>query len=208
MLTLDSLSPGSGLRALMGVWGVAAVLPLPALILTDPARGAELSCLYLGLSNGLLATEFYRSWGPPGSVYSWRARTLATTIAILSNVALFIGFGLVIGVRTHFPFPLMAVLSVIPAIGLMPWMLRRVSQHPYAAIVFTGFLVGACKLAGCVAARLVYGPDALAQGYMAADWRTAKLMITMLWTLSTLISLGMLLADHRYFAQKGAGHVV
>ena len=206
MTALDSVSPGSGLRTMMGVWAFAAFLPLPALALTDPARSADLSCLYLALSNALLATEFHRSWGPPGSVDLWRARTLATIIAIFSNTALFIGFGLVTGVQTNLPFPLMAVLSIIPVIGILPWMLHRVSQPPYAAIVLTGFMVGACKIAGCIAARVVYGPDALAQGYMAADWRTAKLMITILWTLSTLLSLGLLYADYRYFAQKDTGH--
>ena len=87
-------------------------------------------------------------------------------------------------------------------IGILPSMLHRVSQPPYAAIVLTGFIVGACKIAGCIAARVVYGPDALAQGYMAADWRTAKLMITVLWTLSTLLSLGFFIADYRYFAHR------
>ena len=100
----------------------------------------------------------------------------------------------------------MAVLSIIPVIGILPWMLHRVSQPTYAAIVLTGFMVGACKIAGCIAARVVYGPDALAQGYMAADWRTAKLMITILWTLSTLLSLGLLYADYKYFAQRDTGH--
>lgn len=206
MPAVESLSPVSELRTMMGVWAVAAFLPLPALALTDPARSADLSCLYLGLSNALLATEFHRSWGPPSSVRSWLARTLVIAIAILGNVSLFIGFGVVTGVQTHFPFPLMAVLSVIPAIGVMPWMLRRVSQPPYAAIVFAGLLVGACKLTGCVAARVVYGPDALALGYMAADWHTAKLMLTVFWTLSTSLSLGLLLADHRYFARRDVSH--
>lgn len=127
-------------------------------------------------------------------------RAIVTAISV--NVALFVGFGLAAGVQTHFPFPLMAVLSALPAIGIMPWMLRRVSQHPYAAIIFSGFLVFACKLAGCVVARLVYGPDYLAQGYAAADWRTAKLMITLLWSLSTLLSLGLLLAEYRFCARK------
>lgn len=154
----------------------------------------------------MLVTDCHRSWGPPGSVSSWRARTLAIAIAILVNAALFVGFGLMTGVQTNFPFPLMAILSVLPAIGILPWMLRRISQHSYAAVVFTGFLVGACKIAGCIAARVVYGPDALAQGFMAADWRTAKLMLTTLWTLSTMLSLGLLYADHQYFAQRDSGH--
>ena len=127
---------------------------------------------------------------------------IQTAIAIFSNVAIFVGFGYVTGVQSHFPFPLMATLSALPAIGVMPWMMRRVALHPYAAIVLTTLTVGACKLLGCVAARVVYGPDALAQGYMAADWRTEKLMLTVLWILITLLSLGLHFADYRYFAPK------
>lgn len=192
---------------MMGMWAVAAFLPLPILVATDPANSADVSCLYLGVINAWLVTEFHRAWGLPGSVASWSAMMRAIITAISVNVALFVGFGLAAGVQTHFPFPLMAVLSVIPAIGVMPWMLRRVPQHPYAAIILSGFLIFACKLAGCVVARVVYGPDYIAQGYVAADWRTAKLMITLLWIFSTLLSLGLLLADYRYCARKNHDHV-
>ncbi len=202
----SQLSIASQLRSIMGIWGITAFLPLPILALTDPDRSADLSCLYLAISNALLATEAHRSWGLPGSVYLWRAKTLTITTVIFVNVALFIAFGSMTGVKTSFPFPLMAVLSVIPALGVLPWMLRRVSQDPYAAVVFAGFLMGTCKILGCAAARIVYGPDALAEGYMAADWRTAKLMITVMWTLSTLLSLGLLLVDYRYFAHRDASH--
>ena len=191
---------------MMGTWAVAAFLPLPILVATDPANSAEVSCLYLGVMNAWLVTEVHRSRGLPGSAASWRARMLAIITAISVNVALFVGFGLAGGVQTHFPFPLMAVLSAMPAVGVMPWMLRRVSQHPYAAIIFSGFLILVCKLAGCVVARIVYGPDYLAQGYVAADWRTAKLMITLFWSLSTLLSLGLLLADYRRCARNGHDH--
>jgi len=37
----------------------------------------------------------------------------------------------------------------------------------------------------------------MAQGYVAADWRTAKLMITLFWSFSTLLSLGLFLADYK-----------
>jgi hypothetical protein len=188
---------------MMGMWAVAAFLPLPILVATDPANSADVSCLYLGVINAWLVTEFHRSWGLPGSATSWRARMLAIITAISVNVGLFVGFGLAAGVQTHFPFPLMAVLSALPAVGVMPWMLRRVSQQPYAAIIFSGFLIFACKLAGCIVARIVYGPDYIAQGYVAADWRTAKLMITLFWSFSTLLSLGLLVADYRSCARKG-----
>lgn len=190
-----------GLRSMLGMWAVAAFLPLPILAVTDPATSAELSCLYLGVINAWLVTEFYRAWGQPASARAWWARMLAIITAVSVNVALFIGFGLAAGVQTHFPFPLLAGLAALPAVGIMPWMLRRVAQHPYAAIIFSGFLVFACKLIGCVVARIVYGPDFMAQGYIAADWRTAKLMLTVLWTLSTGLSLGLLLADYRSCAR-------
>lgn len=189
------------LRSLVGIWAIAAFLPLPVLALTDPHRSADLACLYLAISNALLATELNRSWGIPGSVCSWCARTATITVMTFFNLALFIGFGFVVGVQTNLPFPLLAILSVLPAIGVLPWMLRQVSPNPYAAIILTGFLIGACKITGCIAARVVYGPDALAQGYMAADWRTAKLMLTALWVLSTLLSIGLLYADFRHFAR-------
>jgi len=182
---------------MLGMWAVAAFLPLPILVSTDPAGSADISCLYLGVISAWLVTEFHRAWGFPGSAASWRARMLAITATISVNVALFVGFGLAAGVQTYFPFPLMAALSVIPAISMMPWMLRTVSQLPYAAIVFSGFLVFSCKLAGCVAARLTYGLDYIAQGYVSADWRTAKLMITLFWSFSTLLSFALLAVDYR-----------
>lgn len=182
---------------MMVTWAVAAFLPLPVLVVVDGANRADVSCLYLGASNAWLVSEFHRSCGLPDSFASWRARTLAILTAIAVNVTLFVAFGLASGVESYFPFPLMAVLSTVPAAGMVPWMLRRVPRHPYAAVILSGFLVFACKLVGCIAARIVYGPDYLANGYAAADWRTAKLMISVLWVLSVSLSLGLLFADFR-----------
>ena len=58
-------------------------------------------------------------------------------------------------------------------------------------------LVLAAKLAACVVARIVYGPDYIERGYVSADWRSAKLMISLFWSFSTLLSLGLLLAEYR-----------
>lgn len=185
------------LRSILEMWAFAAFLPLPILVAIDPVRSADISCIYLGVINAWLVTEYHRCWGLPDSVASWRVRLLVITIPISINGALFLGFGLAAGVETHFPFPLMAALSLIPVIGIMPWMLRLVSQRPYAAIIFSGSLVFACKLAGCVVARFVYGPDYIAQGYISADWQTAKLMITLLWSFTILLSLALLVVDYK-----------
>ena len=202
MPELAKPSAAGRLRSMMEMWAFAAFLPLPVLVAIDPDNSADISCIYLGVINAWLVTEYHRAWGLPDSAASWRARLIAITTSISVNVALFIGFGLAAGVQTHFPFPLMAVLSVIPVIGIMPWMLRLTSPRPYAAIIFSGLIVFACKLAGCVVARFVYGPDFISQGYVSADWRTAKLMITLLWSFSTLLSLGLFLADYRSCTRK------
>jgi hypothetical protein len=192
------------LRTMALTWVVAAALPLPVLVGTNPASSADISCVYLGLAAAWLVTEFHRSIGLPESPGDWRARTLAIVTCAIGNVVLFVVFGVAAGVQTHFPFPLMALLSALPAVGILPWMLRRV-RHPYAAILFGASLVFAAKLAGCVVARIVYGPEYLESGYVAADWETARLMISLFWSLSTLLSLGLLLAD--YNACKRASRI-
>jgi hypothetical protein len=189
-------SAANELRAMAVTWAVAGILPLPVLVATDPATIGGIACLYLGLASGWLAAEFVRCGGMPESAGAWRARTLAVATAVAVNVALFIAFGVAAGVQTRFPFPLMAALSAIPAVGMLPWFLRRV-RHPYASIVLAAVLLLAAKLAACVVARMVYGPDFVERGYVAADWRSAKLMISLFWSFSTLLSVGLLLADYR-----------
>jgi hypothetical protein len=75
--------------------------------------------------------------------------------------------GVAAAVQTHFPFALMAVLSAAPAIGIVPWFLRRV-RHLYASIVLGATLVLAAKLAACVVARIVYGADYIGSVYRGA----------------------------------------
>jgi hypothetical protein len=183
------------LRAVAMTWAAAAIVPLPVLVVAGPTVGGDLSCLYLGLGCGWLVTEFHRTLGSPVSLPAWRTRMLAVALAVTTNVVLFISFGIAAGVPTHFPFPLMAALSAVPAVGMTPWLVRR-SRNPHAAILLGGMLVLAAKLAACVVARIVYGPDYMAQGYVAADWRTAKLMISLFWSFTTLLSLAFFVADY------------
>jgi len=207
MRTLPSASShpttATELRAMLSTWAFAAFMPLPVLVAMDTANSAVISCVYLGVINAWLVVEFHRAGGPTQSSAAWLTRTISVLTAVLGNAALFIVLGLSAGVVTHFPFPLMALLAVIPALGIMPWLLRRMPKNPYAAIVLGGFLVFACKLAACVVARVVYGPDFLEQGYVAGDWRTAKVMISVFWMLSTGVSMGLLLADYRRCAPDG-----
>jgi hypothetical protein len=63
----------------------------------------------------------------------------------------------------------------------------------------------AAKLAGCVVARVVYGPGFLEQGSVAGDWNTARLMITIFWGLTTALSLSGLADSYRRYAPGAVG---
>jgi hypothetical protein len=165
-------------------WAAAGLLPLPLIGAGDPATSADVGCVYLALASAWLATEIVRSRAddPAAPDSGWVAALAAISLAVSVNASVFIAMGLAAGVRTQFPFPLMAALSAFPAVGLVPWLAVRV-RRPYAAIVLAALIGLAAKLAGCVAAWIAYGPAFLEQGYVAGDWRTAKLMISVFWGL-------------------------
>src|SRR5262245_13984001 len=106
-----------------------------------------------------------------------------------------------VGTRSNLPFPLMAVLSATPALGLATWLSLRVRQQ-YAALILGAMIVGSLKLVGCIVARLIYGPQFGELGYIAGDWRTAKLMISTFWGLTAGVSLSLLLADWWTFKRQ------
>jgi len=177
-------------------WTITALLPLPILIVTDPASSVDLSCVYLGLGCAWITTHLYRTDGLPRSLSEWRTRMLAIALAVTANTAAFVFSGIVAGAQSNLPIPLLAALSALPAATLTPWLLRRV-PHPYMAIVLAATLLFAAKLLACTAALLTYGQHYVEEGYTAADWHTAKLMISLFWTFSTLLSLTFLLAEYK-----------
>jgi hypothetical protein len=179
------------LRQVAGAWLAAACLPLPALLMTSPATNADVSCLYLGLASAWLAVEILRCGGYPSSRAELSAKLATLCIALAINGALFIALGSSVSVRSNIPFALLALFAIIPSLGLVPWMVLKL-RNSLTALVLSALVLLVAKLSACVVARLVYGPDYMEHGYVAADWRMAKLMISMTWLLITLISVGML----------------
>src|SRR5687768_7943419 len=193
--------PGSTAALLWEVrlaWAGAALLPLPAVMVTSPASSADVGCMYLGVACAWLATEILRRGGFPLTHREWRLKARAACMAIVGVVALFVTMGYAAGAQSRIPFVVLAALSATPALGLVPWLVLRV-REPYLAIMLGAMILVAAKLAACVVARIVYGPDFLEQGYVAGDWETAKLMITLFWTLTVLCSVAGLIAVGRKF---------
>jgi hypothetical protein len=186
------------LRQSAMTWTAAACLPVPALLMTNPATNADVACLYLGLASAWLATEILRFGGYPDSRSTWLIKTTAIGVALLTNAAMFVAFGTMVSVRSNLPFPVLATFAIIPSIGLVPWLTLRL-RDPFKAIVLSAFILMAAKLSACVVAKIVYGPDFMERGYIAADWRTAKLMISLTWSLITTISFGLLVLAYWQF---------
>src|SRR4051794_28389954 len=111
----------------------AAFLPLPLLLIVDPATNADVSCVYLGLACAWLASEIVRAGGAPATRPQWCATMLTIAFAALGNATLFAVLGATVGVQSQIPFPLLAFLSALPAITLVPWLVLRVRQ-PLIAI--------------------------------------------------------------------------
>ena len=189
------------LRDLRTACAAAALLPLPAVVITNPASSTDVGCLYLGLSCAWLAAEILCRGGLPVTTPQWRTKLFALWLAMPPVVALFTLMGLAAGTESRIPFPLLAILSTTPALGLVPWLVLRL-REPFLAIILAAMTLVTAKLAACVVARLVYGPDFIAMGYVAGDWRTAKLMITLFWTLTVLLSLVCALAADRRIARS------
>lgn len=181
-------------------WGFALLLPVPVLLTGAETNGSDIGALYLALGAAWLATEAFRPGSQPETARGWRARISALLICLGVNALLFTALGLAGGVKSNVPLPLMAAFGVTPALGLVPWLTLRLRQA-YGAIVLGALIVGLIKIAACVVARVVYGPDYIALGYVSADWQTAKLMISLMWAGTLLASTLALVACHRRFVR-------
>ncbi len=179
------------LRMHVVAWAFYAMLPLPILLATDPAGGIEIKRLYLGLASALFSAEVFRPGESKTMSTDWMGNLIAVTIALSANAALFVALGYSIGVQSNLPLAALAILSVVPALGIVPWLLLHLESR-YAAIILGATLVGSLKLLACVVARFVYGPNYIAEGYVSSDWRNAKLMIGLFWIVTVAVSCALL----------------
>jgi len=188
------------LRQLLVPWSFAILLPMPMLMAGGEHANSDIAVLYLALGGAWLATEAFHPARPLASLAHWRQRMAALLCYLTVNALVFSWFGSASGIESNIPLPLLATLGLAPSLGLVPWLTVRLRQ-PYAAIVLGAFAVALIKLAACVVARVVYGPDYIALGYASADWRTAKLMISLMWAGTMFASALACLACYRWYAR-------
>ena len=186
------------LRRLFMPWGFALLLPMPMLLGVDTGV-VDMAVVYLALGTAWVAAEAFREDGKPLTFSRWKTRMMALSICVALDALIFTFLGISAGVKSNILLPVLAALGVSPALGLVPWLTLRLHQ-PYCAVVLGALIVGTIKIVACGVARIVYGPDFIALGYVAGDWQTAKLMISIMWTGTVAVSILGLVACSTCFA--------
>jgi len=139
-------------RALLPVLGVTLLFPVPLLNFVADGTGRAFAFVYLYFGCALVAAECFRTqWGRGRPRWErwrshWRSRS-SPSVRATPAVSGGIDAGAVA----------LAVLTAVPALCLVPY-LTQIGGRPYVAVAFSALLLGCVKLAGCVAARVVYGP--------------------------------------------------
>ena len=181
------------IKLLLPWWAVTVAVSWLVLVATPADENGDYPLMCLGLGCALLAARAFsrpfpqgeRGTSPPER--AWALRMSAVSITTLAAASAFALFSAGLRRAPGLPIPLLAVLTLTPTLGIVPYLTMRTCK-PFAAVVLAAFVVGLIKIAGCVVVRIVYGPSALADGYMAGDWQTAKLMISLFWIGTVTVS--------------------
>jgi hypothetical protein len=182
-------------RYLAPAWLGSVLLPCSALLLWRSADGVALALgLFFVGSASLVAYSFRRDVNAPGESESghrrriWRKRMVGVTVAQLAAWAVFSSVHLALNDRDDFVSVLLALSALIPSCCIVPY-LTLVTRKPFAAVVFTVFLVGCMKLLGCVVVVLVHGWDASDRGYTTMPWARPNLLVWVFWANTAVLSL-------------------
>ena len=181
-------------------WMFSVLLLAPVALQLGSVTGTDLSVLYLGIAGAWVATRVMERGGLPGNLREWAVRLAAVVVFTVGNTGLFVVLAEASGMESTIPLGAVGILSMLPVIGVVPWMMMRVREGT-GAIVLSAAVVLGCKLAACIVARTVYGPRYIELGYASSDWHTAKLMIGLFWALCTAVSLICLVQGARLFSK-------
>jgi hypothetical protein len=141
------------LRYLFPAWIICVLLPLPLMLFRHlPAgRSYALMCFSFGCAV-LVAHSFRRDIKLPKSSpapdapkpQTWRDRILPLGLALCAASLTFSIFSLAVGDARDFATPMLAFLVLVPALGVVPYMVL-VTRKPLAGVIFSMILVGSLK---------------------------------------------------------------
>ncbi|MDB5306470.1 MAG: hypothetical protein JWO38_672 [Gemmataceae bacterium] len=184
-------------RALVPALGVTLLLPVPLLNFVADGAGRAFAFAYLFFGCALVAAECFR----PDRAGPWAAKMTALAVAMTIEVATFCVCYWAVSEGLAADVVVLAALVAVPALSVVPYLVQ-LDGRPYVAVAFAALLLVSVKLAGCVVARVVYGPTAQADGEMAMSWREPNLLVWFCLGGGLLVSAGAAVLGYRLASSR------
>ena len=185
-----------GLRV---AWLTTVLLPLPAMVFwrSQDGRCVALWC-FCAACFSLAAYSFYRPPVSEPTALSWLDKV--STLAVFLSLA-WISFSL-LWIALVDPHDFVALFVgfeiLIPSLCVVPY-LTLLTRKPFAAVVFTAFLLGCMKGVAGVVVNLFYG---WGNGHHEIPWTSPNLMLSMFWVASVVLCLWCYLLGARKFQSE------
>ncbi len=186
-------------RELLPAWLTCISLPLPAMLFwrSHSGRCVALWCFFIGCAS--LAAYVFRPVQPLDR--SWRYRITVIGTALFSAWVICSLLWLALVDSRDFVALFIAFQILIPSFCVVPYMVLM-THRPFAAVVFSFFLVGSMKILGCAVVVLVYGWHADAHGYTTMPWTHPNLLVWLFWLNSSVLSLSCYILGRRRFMRN------
>ena len=177
-------------------WLACTLLPLPPMILWRSQDGRCVALwIFCACCFSLVAYSFRRPIFPEQPARSWMQRMLAVGVALSLAWAAF-SFLWVALVDPHDLVALFVGFQIlIPSFCIVPY-LTLLTRKPFAAVVFSAFLLGCMKGVAGVVVNLVYG---WGDGHHEIPWTAPNLMLSTFWVAASVLSVSFYLLGVRKF---------
>src|SRR5947208_2162894 len=129
----------TAIKLLLPWWATSVAVSGLAVVVTPANETSDYPLLCLGLGCALLAARAFSRALPqdetdtPPSERAWIVRIFAVSVTALAAAAAFTWASVESHVSPGLPIPLLAVLTVTPALGIVPYLTMRIGK-PFAAV--------------------------------------------------------------------------
>lgn len=207
-------SVGNCLLAFWPVWLLWLLLPLPTVLFWHSQNGRFLAlCCFFVSCVSFVVFAFHKGFVRLSTQRTsaerkhttevWRYRISFLWTVLLFQWGVFSVLCLAFNDSRDFIAPVLALLSLIPALCIAPY-ITLATQKPFASVVFTLFLVGCMKLVAGSVTVLVYGWEASAHGHTVLAWTQPNLIVCSLIVATTVLSASFyILGRRRFFLLHG-----
>jgi hypothetical protein len=196
------------LRSLFPAWLLCLILPVPALLFWHSSDGRNLALGLLFVScASLVAYSFRRELtvAAPLSRTAWHFKMQTLAMALFAASGVFSAFLLPFGESGDFESLLLAFLIPVPSLCMVPY-LTLTTRKPYAAVVFTLFLVACMKLIGGAVVWVVYGPNSVAEGHTRMPMTNPNLLVWFFLISTGALSAAMYVLGQRNYLRMRRQH--